>query len=446
MFYAGNDTWKLRFTGTRIGGWSFITTSGDSDLDGFTGTVTVNPNSNPDIKGFLTSSGTKFARQISESGELDPFVFNVYQSNAYGAGPHFWYDNPDLYNELDAAIAEIRSYGCSILYSGIIANRWFDISTQRHDEHSSTEPDLRTFEALEQVIVYLHSQGMHLHMWAWGDEYRKMTPIGAGGINGIPDRRVQRYVAARLGPIPGWTMGYGFDLQEWVTEGEIESWAQYMHDHFGWQHLLWGRGRVSSELDAKSYSGLGPNSYSDVVNDVDSDPNRPHIYEERFIYERWGKYDMDTTRRQWWWNVMAGGMGSWWGRSWDSGADYPNPEQLRTHNQFWEGRFLLDMVRANSITDGCCLKSSDNTKFVFYKENAGSIQMDLSEMAGPQVAIAADTKLEYSELNLGALETTSQTWMAPYTSDWAIAVGDFSSGQICGTPASPNNLRVIRAE
>ena len=76
------------------------------------------------------------------------------------------------------------------------------------------------------MVVIAHRNGASLHMWAWGDESRRWTPIGVGGINGTPDRRLQRYIASRLGPLPGWTMGYGFDLQEWVSESQTQAWAQ----------------------------------------------------------------------------------------------------------------------------------------------------------------------------------------------------------------------------
>ena len=56
-----------------------------------------------------------------------------------------------------------------------------------------------------------------MHLWTWGDEQRHMTPA-RWGINGNVDRATpERYIAARLGPLPGWTMGYGFDLDEWVN-------------------------------------------------------------------------------------------------------------------------------------------------------------------------------------------------------------------------------------
>jgi len=73
-----------------------------------------------------------------------------------------------------------------------------------------------------------------------GDESRRQTPIRLGGRNGPADRRLQRYIAARLGPMPGWTMGYGYDLDEWAAEKDLREWHAHMHRHFGWPHMLGG--------------------------------------------------------------------------------------------------------------------------------------------------------------------------------------------------------------
>ena len=139
---------------------------------------------------------------------------------------------------------------------------------------------------------------------------------------------------------------------------------------------------------------------------------------------------MENTRRSIWHYTLAGGIGALWGFYAFGVAEsplppYPNPEYLATVNQFWVNRFLLDMARANSLTDGYCLKTTTNDNYVFYKESTSSVQMDLSGMAGSSPAIAVDTKLSYAEIDLGTLSTTNQTWTAPYVSDWSIAVGDF---------------------
>jgi len=337
MFYVGDKTWKLRFTGTRTGVWTFVTRSADPELDGHYGAVTINLNPNPKIRGFLTSYGNKFARQVGENGELEAFMFNVYQGG-YNLNPRKIFNNPNPSREVDKAMNVIE--GFTVLYSGTMGNTWFKLEAKRWDEHNSEDPDLRTFKALETVIPYIHTMGFHFHFRLWGDETRRKTPIGVGGINGIPDRRLQRYIAARLGPLPGWSMTYGFDLQDWDwingDTGQLDSWAKYMRQHMGWQHLLFTRGYAPPHVNGVSYSSNGPvhdgiqtspngpMSYAEVAEDFDSDPNRPHLYEERFVYLRefagGPPWTMERTRSVMWWNIMAGGIGSWWGRSWTTGG------------------------------------------------------------------------------------------------------------------------------
>jgi hypothetical protein len=430
MFYDDNNVWKFRFTGTRTGEWTLVTTSSDADLDALTGSVTVAANPEPDVRGFLTNQGNKYAIQTGDSGELWAYRLNMYMN---GQDFPAFIQNLTSAETINAYIDDARQYNFDTIFVHV-CNSWFDFGSLRWDEHSNENPDRSTFEALESLITIARSRAMRLQIWAWGDEARRWTPIGVGGINGTPDRRIQRYIAARLGPLPGWTMGYGFDLQEWVNESQVGSWAQYLHEHFGWQHMVWGRGRAHPELDVKSYSGKSDNgkpfSYDDAVSKLNSDLSRPHLYEERFTYLREGAWTMENTRRALWHYTLAGGMGSWWGFYKLGVAEsplppYPNPEQLRTVNQFWADRFLLDMERANSLTDGYCLKTTTNADYVFYKESTNSIAMDLSSMAGALPAVAVDTKLEYAEIDLGTLTATSQSWTAPYVSDWAIAVGNF---------------------
>ena len=85
-----------------------------------------------------------------------------------------------------------------------------------------------TFRVLEILCDMAQQRGMFVHIWQWGDEQRLWSALGipadgdvpgdSGGVNGVADRRLQRYIAARLGPLPNWALGYGFDLYEWADE------------------------------------------------------------------------------------------------------------------------------------------------------------------------------------------------------------------------------------
>jgi hypothetical protein len=427
MFYAGNNTWKFRFTGTRTGIWSYSSSSSDADLDGISGTVIIKPNPNPNVHGFLKAQGNKFAIQSAEL-EIEGHLLLVFQNLGLFDQEIYLWEDQDVVNQV---IQEAKANGANSIFM-YIANYWLNFGSLRHSQHNSEEPDFRTFEMVENVITTAHSQGMNVHIWMWGDEDRKWTPIGLdGGINGYVDQRIQRYIAARLGPLPGWTMSYGFDLFEWVSSEQVAVWGDYMQQHMGWSHLLMAREEGSFHpsdnmhvfsTDERIKSGF----YDNAVDLLDNSNNRPVILERRFTYMRDGVWDMNTTRHAMWQFTMAGGAAGWWGHFDNSPYPYPNKEQLVTHLQFWRGRFLLDMVRANDLTDGYALKETSKNNYVFYKEDTSSVTMDLSSLDSLQPAIAVDTKKIYAEINLGILTPIKHTWNAPYKSDWSIAVGEFN--------------------
>jgi hypothetical protein len=115
--------------------------------------------------------------------------------------------------------------------------------------------------------------------------------------------------------------------------------------------------------------------------------------------------------------------------------------RIRTYATFFRDkqRFRKDFIRDNRLADerqgttevpdpppiSVCLRSPQNTHFVFYKEGCSSIGMDLRATLGAQPAIAVDARREYKEIDLGKLSPEQHTWRAPYKSDWAIAVGRY---------------------
>jgi len=282
MFYAGEDTWKFRFTGTRTGEWTFATqadgedgTTKDDDLHGHGGAIVVSDHRDPQMRGFITHRGNKFARQVSSSDDLEGFLPATYMNQRKFGNPegYGWTDitptltDPKVY---EAYMDEVEAHGCNGVFVHVI-NQWLKAHALSYDDHDSVNPDFETFEALDSAIVRAHRRGLYVHLWAWGDNarHRRWTPVGLpGGVNGKVDRRVQRYIAARLGPLPGWVMGYGFDLQEWTDERDLGSWASYLHERSGWRHMVWARGRADEALDARSYSGYGVESYDEIVTEL----------------------------------------------------------------------------------------------------------------------------------------------------------------------------------
>ncbi len=481
MYYNGGTQWKFRFTPTYPGEWTFTTASSDSELNGSYGTVNAAADAN--ARGFLVGAGTMYARQVGSAGNLKGQPYVVYMNEratneainpGFGKNANiatFW--TPARRTDY---INQAITTGCNAIYIHL-NHQVFQAGALGWDDHSSETPDLATFSALENIINDAHAAGLAVHFWAWGDESRRWTPNGlSGGANGYVDKRMQRYIADRLGPLPNWTMGYGFDLFEWTTQAKVSEWANYITARNDYPHMLGARGlpllgpdgtkatapsnfvesyashiRAGQILEAAPTGGDdgGPDTYAETLANVLNDPSHPVLYEERHSYYRyWGTGGLDWptcddvgSRRLFWWWTMAGGAGGWIGfypdypGAWD--GPYAYPHQLRAHQEFWGDRLNVDMAADNSLAGGgaVVLATGDLSEIVFYAEDGASITMNLAGAGLTWNAVAIDTTLTYSEINVGTITAANQTWTAPYTSDWAISLRS--------APAVPVDLTVV---
>ena len=247
LFYAGDDSWRFRFTGTQPGEWTVTTSSDDPDLDGHHGTVTIAPN--PGVPGFVTNFGNKWGRTGTNEAFVPQFVMI--------GGPQTYYNNPaEIQTNIQTFLVE---HGFNGVHTPVFC-RWFVLEKPQCSRINEADPnpDLRTFEALESLITEVHATGGVVHIWMWGDDSRSQNPK-RWGLNETADLRLQRYIAARLGPLPGWTMGYGYDLFEWVDDETLTAWHDYMQSEMGWSHFLGARSskkqlnQLSEAMDYSAY-------------------------------------------------------------------------------------------------------------------------------------------------------------------------------------------------
>jgi hypothetical protein len=434
MFYAGEDAWNFRFTGTRPGLWRWTSSSDDPDLDGLSGTVWMEDN--PGVNGFVEHRDRTWVWGGTERAFVPQLV--MLPGPDYFHGDWAWVD--------EVVQTYIVEHGFSGFHVPVFC-RWSDLDHDECDDVAGPEPDGRTFEALEILIRATHAAGGMVHLWAWGDDQHDMTP-SEWGINGAEDQRIQRYIASRLGPLPGWTMGYGFDLDEWTTEHMLATWHANFHDRSGWAHLLGGRSAGPNEgtdhaaqqlyegLDYAGYEHHQPD-YEVYAAAIDARPDRPAFSEDRFRVR--GSHDKDyteeMTRRGLYHSTLAGGVANIWGYLLEDGIggdpdqgfshEYPHPEWIKTNASFFADRYAVDLMRCNEITSGLCLRDINSSRILIYAEDAASVDLDLTAMHGSAPAIAVDTTLAYAEVDIGPLPADAQTWTAPYPSDWALAIGTF---------------------
>ncbi len=463
MFYAGSTVWKFRFSGTQLGDWTFTTASDDPDLSGHSGTVTIEPNPDKDAFGFVTTVpapglakasqspgaggawhvGNKWARYNS-SGDLQTFVphfrMGFEKSN-------FNWSSSEIDGWLDTWMGDEGFNGVFVFMAGYWVNRDGDSKFENRD------PDTRSFDVLEEMINKVRNRGGVTHIWYCGDCARKQCVQAGFSDNGAAtegEKKLLRYIGSRLGPVPGWIMGYGYDLPEHVSTSELRGWGNYLRDNMAYDHMLGARdqgGNINYSLwpEADFYSRghwFGGQSYSDIVGVLNSNSNKAHSNDERWYDSRLG--NEENLRRQMWDCNIAGGMSAIFGHDGGWKMDpYSNPHYFKTCITFWKDRLFPSMQPDNDLTDGYCLITSDESRAIFYKENTDKIRMNLSGFNGKLSAVAVDAKKNYKELPV-SISQSDMTWGAPYSSDWAVAVGEGDAPQPPPEddtpPSAPSNL------
>jgi hypothetical protein len=443
------DDWVVRFAGTRLGEWTFTTSSVNSALDGLTGTIYVEPQDNPLVHGGKRNQGNWWTI-IDYEGVEKPFIPVIYHHEEESLKVYVtsFSDNPSTReSQIDELIQIMQDNYANVAVLGVFAawtdkdSRAYGLYWDEDPEQNPQNPDIRSFVVIEEVASRLAEEGMELHLWKWRDEDLPdfATPTHIGGVNQEQDRRLQRYIAARLGPLLNWQMTYGIDMHEgWATSQEVLDWYDYMHEQMGWFHHLAVRERLvdqssgtfvmgDKKLDFHSddhKAGLESDLYAATVDFVGAS-SLPFIYERRFLHTRDGIWDMETTRRGMWQFWMAGGATAVWGRMWGQGTPhYPAPEQIGIFREFWERYADLGYERDVSFTDGLGLRSG-NEKYVVYKEDASSVQIDLTSISSISDAVAVDaTGHSYVEIDISQDLVPGQLnhWSAPETADWALYV------------------------
>ncbi len=132
LFYAGDNIWKIRFCGTKPSRWTFRTESLDEDLDGLTGSVQIRHNLSG--YGFVTSSGSKWAREKARTPRLEAFL-----------PQHVMYKHPlGISQEAGQVEADIQTFLVDHGFTGFhvpVYCRWFDINHDRASEIDIEDPN-----------------------------------------------------------------------------------------------------------------------------------------------------------------------------------------------------------------------------------------------------------------------------------------------------------------
>lgn len=430
---AGSAVFRFRFTPPLPGEWRFATASALPGLDGHAGTVTAMP---AELPGPLLGDGGRFLLTAPD-GTLAPTTYNVYSGarglvEDLGSLPR---DEAELVAALEPLVAEAAALGFDALHVAVY-HEWLSLGARRSDRHGSAQPDPRTFRVLETLAALAHRHDLFLHLWMWGDEARRLSSRGVpadptvpgdpGGAAGAAYDRLLRYLAARLGPLPNWTLSYGFDLDEWASVAEARAWAARLGELLPVPHLLTateeGRGRTAFDLGAEKLplvsrdlelAELAVDPYAVAVAELERASGRPLLLESDLRLQPSAPWDMEGVRRALWRFALAGGVGV----VVEVGeAGLPAPEQAATFARFWEGRLPAHAATSRAPGGALALVAADGRSGVVYVEDAAAVPL-AAVPAGASV-VAVDARAPYAEL---PVSPDGGAWEAPHASDWALA-------------------------
>ncbi|WP_239479617.1 Ig-like domain-containing protein [Actibacterium sp. 188UL27-1] len=407
-------------------------------------------------------------------------------------------DIEDYYNNPRAIKSFVDNFIGKHGFTGVhipnLAAQLFNINSKSDtygteiDGRQGNNPDPRAFKALEDIITAVHKAGGVVHIWPWGDSARGQTPDQLpGGENGAVHDRIIEYMADRLGPLPGWTLGYGFDNFEWTTPQQAAQAARYFDQQSGYEHLSGIRGGASVRRDTDhsketkwhkagqdfaDYEHHEP-GYQAYVKAFQASNGLPVQSGDRFRIRGEDGPGKDFTAEQTidtlWISTMAGGASGIYGNLTRSNGKEINSNegslsyssaiqaQIKTWNKFFieNDRFELDSTRANHLTGGpskkqYALESKSKDHVVVYAEDTNVVTLNLGKLSGDKdwkggaKVIAVNTEAGYREIDLGNVSLTNQTVKLPKKGDWAVFVeardgGGNSSGGNGGGNNGGNN-------
>ncbi len=228
---------------------------------------------------------------------------------------------------------------------------------------------LQNPDYFEAVVLETYRAGGITHFWLWGDEQRKLTPKHYDGNV----KYLYNEILARLGPMPGWSVGYGFDLFEWTNADELDEWKNYWNSTISYSHLMGGRGyknsyrQISTEMDYVSWEWHRPD-VDDYIDHLKHSNDKPVFSEDRFRIRRPSKYPLkdyteSLTVSGLWNSFLAGGVANIWGKK---GPDdkysipYALKKAIRKYRDIVDAYYNTSSVPFQPFTNMNCISSQSS--------------------------------------------------------------------------------------
>ena len=429
-YYAGSDTWKIGFMPTKTGEWTWVTSSGDTDLDNKSGSLTCAASGK---RGLLKADAAHPRKWKYADG---PFVvplafrFDVFQEDG----------TLERFTEIaDFLAVEVKGHILEFTFRNEVFSDW-----QAH------QFDLGLWDRLEQRMEVLAARGLGIHFMFYADDDQKP----AWSAKSATEKLLIRYTVARLAGYPVLIVNTGIDIAEYRSQSEINWLGQQVQSLDPYGHPISSRrggGSGSIVMSGETYMSRGDRlaKIGDITDYFESS-SVPVSMDDAWSEnspeaEARGKdFTEHDIRRAIWKCDIAGAAGALirgsdlynadtWFRMADFEQDLESEQFLRLVNPFLDnklGNLFAEMVPASSlVSNGYALADPARAKILsvlmgkndsYDSGNGGSVTLKLGGLAATYDAIWFDPRTG-AETSIGAFAGgTSHVVNPPSSDDWVL--------------------------
>ncbi len=313
-FYDGQDKWKIYFMPNEVGRWTYRTVCAAETLDGLRGAFECVPS---DLKGSVLPDPLKPNRwKTTEGDHVMPLIWGV--GSYHDGRAHFRAHGAD-HPLVMRALMHAREVRATWLHTCAIVLKRDDWA-----EHFPMEamPYLEGKEGIHFNPVFwdnLNSRmdaardlDMGAYVMLYTDDGLRPDRLGIRP-HSAEERRLYRYLMARLAPYPLILWDSGIDISEYRDAVWIDDFTDWFHQNDPWRHPVSSRhgGGSGSVIPARqTYESLGGAflpSRADLLLQFGKPFPTAHTDHWRIFIPR-GAWDNDKIRKALWRCALSGGQ------------------------------------------------------------------------------------------------------------------------------------------
>jgi hypothetical protein len=293
-YYAGADAWRIAFMPTRTGEWTWVTSSGDPDLDGQTGSVdTISSSSH----GMLASDATHPRKWRYTDGDY-VVPIGVFIQIMHGAGSTAEFEAmADFLQTNNLQLINFRLCEQDICFSDV----------------GALKMDLALWDRLEERLEILAERDLGVDIMLYTDDGGKPSYAGQSAT----EQFLIRYMVARLASFPVVLFNTGIDIWEYRDSTWHDWYGNFVKSLDPYDHPVSSRGSSGSDesfmsAGVRTYNSVGDrNSVIGQLLDAFDADSVPAANNDNWGEQRTGinGHTPEDIRRAGWKGTIAGGVG-----------------------------------------------------------------------------------------------------------------------------------------